>query len=161
MEPLFKYTDSQVSLKVLIIITGIGLTALGFAPLPGDPPQPIVWFTRSMILLGPMIALLTPQVRLMAFSDHLEITYGLTRLTSFRLSNEKITDIRAVTYNPIKDFGGWGIKGGGGEWRGWLAFTATTTNVGLAIETTEKNYLLGCPNPEDAVMALRPIVGLK
>ena len=159
MEPVYEYTDGQLHIKVFIVLCGVGLMVMGFLPLPSDAPLWIAILTRCLILIGPLLLVVVPQVRLRAFLDHIEVTYGMTPAIRFRLANEKIVSIRAVEYNPMRDFGGWGIKGGGGEWRGWMAFTAAVNNKGLAIETTEKNYLLGCPNPDEAETVLKNLVG--
>ena len=159
MEPIYEYTDGSLSMKVSITVVALGLMAMAFSPLPSDAPLGIAIVVRTMVLWGLGILVVVPQVRLRAFPDHLEVTYGIIPLIRFRLASEKIKSIRAVVYNPLKDFGGWGIKGGGGEWRGWTAFTASITNKALAIETTEKNYLLGCPNPEEAEMMLKNTMG--
>lgn len=162
-QPLYEYRDTQPSLKWMIVIVSIGFLAMAVL-MPNDPKLPAwgMWGMRLMLLFfSALTIVVTPEIRLRTFSDHIEIRYGLTKMIGFSLDNSKITKIEAVTYNPLKDFGGWGIKGGGGKWKGWTAFTASVSNKALSIETSEKNYLLGCGNPEDAEMMLKNAVGLK
>ncbi len=163
MEPLYEFKDESPSFKILILVTGIMFFAMAvFMPWPDDASLLLVWGMRAFfVIFGVMMLLISPVVRLRAWSDSMEIRFGPTKLISFMLDIGKITDIRAVEYNPMKDFGGWGIKGGTGKWKGWMAYTATQTNRALSIETTEKNYLISCPNPEEAETSLRNIVGLK
>ena len=161
MDPLYEFKDEQIYLKYSLITVGLALFAMAFL-MPNDPKAPIavMWGLRAMFVVFGIITLIfTPTVRLRAFDDHLEVRYGLTKLVSFDISNDRIVSIRAIEYNPMKDFGGWGVKGGWGEWKGWTAYTASTTNRALAIETTGKNYLIGCPNPEEAETMLRNVVG--
>ncbi|MCX6645393.1 MAG: hypothetical protein NTY09_03415 [bacterium] len=162
-QPLYEYRDTQPALKWMIVIVGIGMFAMAIF-MPNDPTAPpaLMWGLRFFLLFFSVLTIVvTPDVRLRAFADHLEIRYGLTKLISFNLDYGKITKIEAVTYNPLKDFGGWGIKSGGGKWKGWMAYTASISNKALAIETTEKKYLLGCNNPEEAETMLRNAAGIK
>lgn len=163
MEPLYEFKDSQSTMKWLIFAVGIMMLAMAVF-LPDDPEVPIwlMWGIRVMLVFfGALSIIVVPEVKIRAFPDHVEIRYGLTKLISFNLDNAKIVSIEAIEYNPMKDFGGWGIKGGGGEWKGWYAFTGSISNKALAIETTEKNYILGCNNPEEAETMLKNVVGLK
>ncbi len=160
MTPLYEYTDGQPLLRWTMVVVAVGLLILGIMPLDGNPPVAIAWMVRSMVIIGPLLLILIPQIRLRAYPDHIEVSYGIG-LIRFRLPNENITDVRAIKYEPIKDFGGWGIKGGAGKWRGWVAYTASITDKALAIETTEKNYLLGCPNPEAAATMLKSLLSMK
>jgi hypothetical protein len=162
-QPIYEFRDGQSGLKWMIILTGVGFLCMALF-LPNDPKVPDLgmWGLRLMLaFFGVLTLVITPEIKLRAFSDHLEIRYGMTKLISFNLDNTKITKIEAVVYNPMKEFGGWGIKNGSGKWKGWWAFTASISNKALAIETTEKKYLLGCENPEEAETMLRNVVGMK
>jgi len=162
MEPLYRYRDRSPFLNFLLIL--VGIMFLWMAVFMPDDPSVGGWMWALRLVLvffGLLMVVVMPEVTLTAWDDHLHIRYGWTKLIGFNLSYEKIKSIKAVEYNPLKDFGGWGIKGGGGEWKGWIAFTASISNKALAIETTEKKYLLGCPNPEEAEAMLRNIVGLR
>ena len=150
-------------MKWLLFITGIMMFAMAVF-MPDDPKLPDwgMWGTRLMfVFFGVLTIIVLPEVRGRAFSDRLEIRYGLTKLISFSLDNTKIVRIEAVEYDPMREFGGWGIKRGGGKWKGWTAYTGSISNKALAIETTEKNYLIGCNNPEEAETMLRNVVGLR
>jgi hypothetical protein len=161
-QPLYEYRDAQPGLKWMIVVVGIGFLAMAvFMPNDQTAPPAFLLGLRFVFLFFSVLTLVvTPDVRLRAFTDHLEIRYGFTDLTKFNLNYGKITKIEAVTYNPVKDFGGWGIKNGGGKWKGWTAYTASISNKALAIETTEKKYLIGCNNPEEAETMLRNVVGI-
>ncbi|HEX9744732.1 MAG TPA: hypothetical protein VGB30_04835 [bacterium] len=161
MEPLYKWTDSSESLKWLLLVTGILMLVMPFAVNMEGEPVAAVWIFRvTMLFSAALLFFFLPEVRGKAWEDHLEVKYGFTGLVGFKLDYSKIKSIKAVEYNGLKDFGGWGIKGGAGKWKGWTAFTASITNTAIAVETTEKNYLVGCQNPEEAESMLRNIVGL-
>ena len=163
MEPIYEFRDESRSLSVLIVICGIMMIAMAFlTPMDPKAPAAVNWGLKIVLLFfGGVTFVFTPVVRIKAFDDRLHIAYGYTKLASFNLAREKIVSIRAVQYNPMIDFGGWGVKGGAGKWKGWTAFTASISNKALAIETTEKKYLVGCRDPDEAETMLRNLYGLK
>jgi hypothetical protein len=58
---------------------------------------------------------------------------------------EKITGMQITTYNPIKDYGGWGIRGG----RKGIAYSVSG-NTGIDIELiNDKKILIGTRKPEE------------
>jgi len=160
MEPLYEFKDEQPGLKYFLAALSIMFLAMAvFLPWPEDTSFLEIWGMRAIfVFFGALSMVILPVVRLRAYPEYLEIRFGPTALISFRLSNAKITSIRAVEYSPMRDFGGWGIKGGGGKWKGWTSFTATGAHRVLSIETTEKNYLVSCPNPDEAEVMLTNIV---
>jgi len=163
MEPVYQYKAETPSFKILIFVSGIMFIAMAvWVPFEGNEPLWIQWALRIFLfLMGILVFAALPTVSLKAFPEYLEIRYGLTNLGRFTLDNSKITAIDAIEYNPLKEFGGAGIKGGTGRWKGWIAFTADMKTHALSIETTEKNYLLSCPDPDEAQTMLRNIAGLK
>ena len=67
------------------------------------------------------------------------------------LKKEEIREFRQVTYNPLKDYGGYGIRL---SRQGW-AYN-TRGDKGILVTTTEgKNILFGTQVPEDFENALR------
>ena len=46
-------------------------------------------------------------------ADHLFISFGPVRLVRKRIQFADIESAKAVTYSPIREFGGWGIRGWG------------------------------------------------
>lgn len=162
MEHEYETRDGSTALKLMLIFTGILLIAMGiFFPEDKELPQWGNWLLRAvLIFFGILDFAVVPEIRLRAYPDHLQIRYGLTNLVRFNLSADKIISIEAVKYNPLLEFGGWGIKGGRGQYKGFTAFTASMTNRALAIRTTEKNYLIGCKDPEEAETMIKNIIGI-
>jgi len=161
MEPIYESTDSQPALIILLVLAGLFLLGIGVF-LPPDPNAPIrlLWVLRSvMVFFGVLTFVVLPVVKIRAFPEYIEVTYGLIGLIRFRLSTLKIVKVEAVTYNPIMEFGGWGIKNGRGKYRGYTAYTSSITNRALAIKTTEKGYLLGCRDSEEAETMINNILG--
>jgi hypothetical protein len=163
MEPVYECKDDQPTFRWLIVVCGIMFIALAvFMPFEGDENPYFIWGLKIFLVLMAMVVFVaTPVVRIRAFPEYIEVKYGITNWITFKLDRSKITAINAIEYNAMKEFGGWGIKDGTGKWKGWTAFTASPTNKALTIETTEKNYLIGCNNPEEAETILRNLMGMK
>ena len=163
MEPLYKYRAGSPGLSSLVFLTGIALILFSvFTPFEGNEPVWLQWGLKIFLfLMGLLVFIAVPSVSLTAWPEYIEIQYGLTKFIRFRLAKDKITAVNAIEYNPMREFGGAGIKGGGGKWRGWTAFTVDLKTTALSIETTEKKYLISCPDPEEAETMLRNIVGIK
>ncbi|HDS30815.1 MAG TPA: hypothetical protein ENN67_07200, partial [Firmicutes bacterium] len=159
MDTLYEYTESQSFLVITVIIVTVILVIVGLSPLENEP-VPIVWMVRGMAVIAPLILIALPRLRFKAFHDRIEATYGIG-LIRVVIPNEKITSIKAIKYNPMMEFGGWGIRVGGGKRKGWVAYTAAITNKALAIETTDKNYIFGCPNLDEAVAILNNLIATR
>ncbi len=84
------------------IARGDSLTQLGSALVGGG----VLLFFVAMTSL---FMCLDVEVR----SDHLFISFGPVHLVRRRIRHADIESVRAVTYRPIREFGGWGIR-----WRG-------------------------------------------
>ena len=77
-------------------------------------------------------------------SDHLLISFGPVRLVRRRIRYTDIESVSAVTYRPIREFGGWGI-------RGWGRKTAWTIRGNRAVRVTllsGKEVYVGSGSPQ-------------
>jgi hypothetical protein len=167
MEPVYETNERQPILELLLIFSGLLMIVMAFfVPFEtsNDPTTP-VWFpwvmSPVMLFFGALTFIVMPRVRIRAYPDYIEVRYGFTDIVKFKLDKTKIINIEAVKYNPLLEFGGWGIKGGHGQYAGYTAFTASITNRALKIQTTEKNYLLGSSDPEEAETMIRNAIGFK
>ena len=61
-------------------------------------------------------------------SDHLFVSFGPVHLVRRRIRYADIESVRAVTYRPIREFGGWGIR-----WRGRRTAWTIRGNQAVAI----------------------------
>lgn len=163
MKPLYQFRDEQTFFKHLLITIGVMLISIAvlFPLYTGYPFDYFVPLRIFIAVMGALILILTHELRVKAWRDHIEVTYGPTSLIRFSIVRDKILRIKAIEYNPLTDFGGWGIRTGAGRWAGWVAFSASGTNRVLAIETTDKNYILTCPDPDEAESKLKWILGIK
>lgn len=61
-------------------------------------------------------------------SSHLLVSFGPVRLVRRRIRYADIESVRAVTYSPLREFGGWGIR-----WRGGRTAWTIRGNQAVAI----------------------------
>ncbi|NLC57001.1 MAG: hypothetical protein GX774_09210 [Armatimonadetes bacterium] len=85
--------------------------------------------------------------------EGVQVSFGLPGWIRFRVDAAGIRGVEAVTYRPLAEFGGWGIRLSLG---GTRAYTARG-NQGVRVRTTRGEYLIGSQRPEELAAALRQI----
>ena len=135
-------TVEKLFMSILMVIIGLGLIALGVI-MPDPPPDPaVLWGLRiSMIFFGLIPIIMCPRFRVSFRSDAVVITVGYLNMIKVRLDRNKITHVGPREWNPTKHFSGSGIKGGFGEFKGYMCFNIFSGS-GIEIKTTEKNYVI-------------------
>ncbi len=109
-----------------------------------------------------------PTSQLKAFFDHVIIS-GTGWQFNHKIPNEFIISLQSVTNAPFKDYwflpllfvnSKYGWKPGS-KWYLWIPshFIFFNDNA-IAIETTDRKFLIACPDPDTAVKKLREIIGL-
>jgi hypothetical protein len=89
---------------------------------------------------------LTTEVR----SNGVYVRFFPFHLSFYRIPAEEIREFAACTYNPIRDYGGWGIRYG----RRGKAYNVSG-NRGVNLELSNgKHLLIGSQKPEELVEAL-------
>ncbi len=126
-------------------------------------------FLVVAILLGLTHLHSARRVRLRAYANYLEVTCGAWPLSLYQplsIHVKKVISIHAekrveATYFIRLHEAGWHYPGSNGvsKWKGWRAIISTEdkTTSALAIETREENWLIGCPDPDEAVKKLQEI----
>ena len=129
-------------MSALMIIIGIGMIALGVI-MPDPPSDPaVLWGLRiSLFFFGLIPIIICPRYYVSFRSDAVVITVGYLNVIKIRLDRNKITHVGPREWNPTKHFGGSGIKGGFGEFKGYMCFNILSGS-GIEIKTTEKNYVI-------------------
>lgn len=96
----------------------------------GDSLSPL----RSVLIGGGVLLLFATMTSIFLCldvevrSDHLFISFGPVRLVRRRIRYTGIESVRAVTYSPLREFGGWGIR-----WRGRKTAWTIRGNQAVAI----------------------------
>jgi hypothetical protein len=86
--------------------------------------------------------------------DHLSIQFVLMwRRRTIPLA--EIRSVQVVTYNPVADYGGWGIRKGR---RGWAYTVSGNRGVELELSTGER-LLIGSQRPDELALAIGTMRG--
>ncbi|MBU1023457.1 hypothetical protein KKB99_04125 [bacterium] len=135
-------TIEQKWMNFLMLLVGFGMIALGVI-MPDPPSDPLeLWGLRiSMIFFGLLPIVCCPRYHISFRYDSIIITVGYLNLIKVRLDRKKITHVGTIEWNPLKHFGGSGIKGGMGPFKGYMCFNILSGS-GIEIKTTEKNYVI-------------------
>ena len=131
-----------------------------------------VWFEIVMFIVIVIFItwriLANPVSQLKAYEKYILIS-GNSWWFNYNIPVESIVNLHAITNSPFRDYwfipliffnSRYGWKPGC-KWREWIPsnFVSTNDNA-IAIETTDKKFLIACPDPETAVKELRVIFGL-
>jgi len=104
--------------------------------------------------------LVVSELALFAFLSGMKITVTRQMLTvafgslplRLKLPISDVEWCRPITYKPLRDFGGWGIKYGKGGLKAWTG----KGNLGLLVLLKDgRKYLIGSDDPETLAGAMR------
>lgn len=113
---------------------------------PGAMP---VWVAVLCALLGlglpGGIYAFMGQLRSRVTEEGIEIRWGFLEVIKKNIPFETIENAEAVTYSPIREFGGWGIRFGGKKKKAWTI----RGNRALLLHLTDgTRFYLGSDKPE-------------
>jgi len=81
------------------------------------------WGSVMVLCLGLAFPLLIygllGQLRTRVLDDGILVVWGMAEVIKKRVSFQEILTVEPVTYSPLKEFGGWGIRGGAGKKSAW------------------------------------------
>jgi hypothetical protein len=159
--PVLLYHETQRFTQPWMWALLIGLAALqccifgqvllpGHHATPDDPPLwlacAIVGFVAVALPLFIFSCCLTTQVR----RDALLLQFVPFHLRPLAVDYRAITSCQAVKYNPLLDYGGWGLRSGAGG----KAYNVTG-NLGVRLEfTTGQALLIGSRHPLELAAAI-------
>ncbi len=86
--------------------------------------------------------------------EALRVRFGLVTLYRRSFAFETIQSAEVVTYNPIREYGGWGIRG--------IPVTCLNArgNRGVKLKLKDgKSMLIGSQKPEELYARLKPLIG--
>ena len=136
-------------------IVCIGLGALLFAPHAGGSVPPVVVTIAAglFVFLFDVLALRTTVDR-----DGIYVRLGWPIPIFWkRFRIEDIRETRVITYRPILDASGWGLRFGRFENKFTIYWNARG-NRGVLIDTDKRRYVIGSQNPDDLHAAIERFV---
>lgn len=145
---------------VHLLIIGLFLGIPVFVLLPealgeGTGEMPAIPASALFLLLLVFPALLYAflgQLRVRVTDRGVEAAWGLSEVLRKQFPYEEIVDAEAVTYSPLREFGGWGIRIGLGKKRAWT----TRGNRALVLHLTDDTrFYLGSEKPERLLIRIQ------
>jgi len=124
---------------------------VSFGP-EGSNPWVLVLFIALGLGIPGLLYGLFGQLRTRVTHEGVEMAWGWTELIRKKIVFEEIRKAEAVTYSPIREFGGWGIRMGGGKKRAWTIRGNGAVRLHLADETL---FYLGSDRPERLLLHLQ------
>ena len=101
-----------------------------------------------------MLAVCAGGLRAVVTPRRLVLRAGYLGLPLLRLTTTEIVDVSVPAFDPLRDFGGWGVRRGlCGELAGVWAFNLA--GAGVLVRTRKgRRYLIGSDRPEPLAAAL-------
>ena len=90
-------------------------------------------------------------------SDHLFVAFGPVHLVRKRIRYSDIESVRGVTYRPIREFGGWGIRPG----RGKTAWTIRGNKAVIVTLGSGKEVYVGSRFPQRLAGRVEAAIGVR
>jgi hypothetical protein len=158
-QPVFR--EVQYFRTVFFIIPVLICLAAGFAFFAYQINKCIEKGLPFYPLLFPAIIIFLLFILLFIMKLEVEVVAGIARYRFFpmlpfwrQMELSSIETAEAVTYKPIREFGGWGIRYGKCMW----AYTVSG-NKGVVIKLKSgKVFLLGSKNPEELQRSLSAVL---
>jgi hypothetical protein len=104
----------------------------------GPKPAPTTLLAALAAVLGVALPLWFWRLSMETTVDSREVRVRYWPLAEVRIALEKIAEAESVTYRPIGEYGGWGVRSGWG--RGWCY--NVTGNRGVRLKRSDGSLLL-------------------
>ncbi len=106
-----------------------------------------------LLLFGGIILLLL-RMRTTVHGDRIVVQYGWTSLVRITIPLSEVQSCRPVTYRPMREFGGWGIRR---DWGGRKAYTMRG-NQAAELVTPKRTILIGSAVPDQLCAAVNRLL---
>ena len=141
---------------VIIVPWFAAIQQLIFKKPFGSNPGPDWLIIIIWVVLGVFLPLLLLTMRLITEvrSDGLHYRFAPLQLKMRHISPDELASFEAVSYRPIRDYGGWGIRYGK---KGWAMNVSVNRGVMLHL-TAGKDLLIGSQRADELAMILSSIM---
>jgi hypothetical protein len=134
----------------LLLVAGVIIAAVA----AGSLTTPLAAVPLLLLLLLGGLFLLLFRMTTTVSGDGIVIRFGWTNLVRFTIPLSEVQSCRPVTYRPLLEFGGWGIRMG---WKGRRAYTMRG-NRASEVVTTKRTVLIGSAAPEQLCAAVNSLL---
>ncbi len=130
-----------------VVLACAGGSIVGTIAAPTDSSR--WWIVLPALLLIAIYGLFTPMT-VEVSSEEMAVRFGRLGWPGWRFPVAEIEDARVVTFSPLRDFGGWGIR------LGRDAFCLNERgDTGVRFVHAGRAYIIGSNAPEALLEALR------
>lgn len=141
-----------------LLLAGILVLTIAIGPLTGQTMSPSdrVAIGVTVALLA-LVVLLMWRMRVVVTQERLTILWGFLQWLKIRIDLKDVEALRTVTFRPIRDFGGWGWRGG----RAGSRCYNTSGNSGVELRIHGRAVIIGVPDTAELASVLATVTGLK
>lgn len=109
--PIYR-EDSPWPGWILVVFWGTMLVTIGaVAVAPGESHEEQIWGAFLVAGVAVIVQWLLAGLTVRLFRDFLLVGLGSSLLVSRQVRYDDISALESVQYHPIRDFGGWGVRG--------------------------------------------------
>lgn len=147
---LVSLTFLAAAIPLYLMVTG----GVGDAPGQMSLPGSLVGIAAGLGIPGSIYGLFG-QLRTRVTDTGLDIRWGFLELIRKKIPFSAITKAETVTYSPLGQFGGWGIRYGGSKKKAWTIRGNRALKVTLEDGT---QFYLGSDRPERILSWVTPAI---
>lgn len=148
MSPGFHRERQQMAAWVHVVVAvALAGSVAAVALIPAEESH---WWIALPVLIGLGVYLLFTPMTVEVDVEAMHVRFGRLNWPRWVFPLREIEDVRVVTFRPLRDYGGWGIRRGSDGYclnqRG---------DRGVRFEHAGGTYTVGSDNPERLLEALR------
>jgi len=148
-EPIHEERQGVAAWVHVIIIAAIGGSVFTVAV---SPPEVGWWWSVVPLVLGVAVYTLFTPMTVSVEPDAMHVRFGRLGWPHWIFPIDEISDLRAVSFRPMRDFGGWGIR------RATDGICLNQRgNRGVRFQHAGGTYTVGSDDPEQLLTALRAV----
>ena len=109
--PVYKETSSWPG-WILVVFWGTMFVSMAAVTMaPGKPHDERVWGAVLLGALAVAVQWLVAGLSVRLYRDFMVVGLGSSGLISRKVRYDDMTSLESVRYHPLRDFGGWGVRG--------------------------------------------------
>ena len=137
----------------LFLLVSLVADVVFHTPLGSKPAPPAV--LAGVLVFFVLLYLWVFRLVVRVDGQSVRAEFGYLGRLNFRWTRDQIRSCEPVTYRPLRDFGGWGIRFGAGGKRCYSA----RGNRGVLLETDKRQVTIGSQRPEELAAAIQQLIG--
>jgi len=144
---------------ILVMFWGTMLISAAFvAVAPGESDQERLWGEVVLVSVAVLVQWLVAGLGVRLYRDELVVGLGSSGWISKRVPYRSILSLESVTYQPLVEFGGWGVRWGKDGKKAWTA--RGNRAVVLHLEDGTRLYV-GSDHPNRLEERIRAVAGTR